>query len=321
MKRTSDTKVMLGSVLAGGAVLLIGAMTATAMLRSPVDAEPATAADGPVTPAALAPAEGGRTAGSAAGSALSAEGPAKEGALTQASPAVSPQVLAMAAERAPFDPERQAPSGRYLFPEERVTPAPPPEPEPPPTPPFRVVGAIAGLPGASPGAPGGIAVVQPEGQQPKMLKVGEVFMDYRISSVEGDVVVVSSRGWDLSLPVEQLQATRIASGSSARNSQRNGNNQAGNAARQREIERVMEQMRERLEALGGQFQGNVQIEQGNGQFRFQMQDGRAIITGPNGQRQEIVVPGRGGGAGGGQVPLELEKILVPGRVVRPGGGQ
>jgi hypothetical protein len=101
------------------------------------------------------------------------------------------------------------------------------------------------------------------------------------------------------------------------------NGRVQNANQAREVERVLEQMRERLEALGGQFQGNVQIDQGNGQFRFQMQDGRAIITQPNGQRQEIVIPGRGGGGGGGADAAVIEKIIVPGtqyRVVRPGGG-
>jgi hypothetical protein len=229
-------------------------------------------------------------------------------------------VLVMAAERAPFDPERQAPSGRYLFPDERVTPAPPPEPEPPPTPPFRIVGAIGGLSGATPGAAGGIAVVQADGQAPKMLNVGEVFMDFRISSVEKEAVVVSNRGWDLSLPVEQLQATRIASGSNARNAQRNLNQAVQNANQAREAERAINQIRETIQGLQQQFQGNVQIDgQGNGQFRFQMQDGRAIIQGPNGQRTEIAIPGRGGG----QVPPDVQKIIIApgGRVTGPGGGQ
>jgi hypothetical protein len=318
MKRASDTKVMLGSVVAAGAVLLVGAFTATAMLRSPAGAAPIAASP----PAPSTPGSGGAVDPESSGKPSAATepiaAPRQATALTADVPELSPQVLVMAAEHAPFDPERQAPVGRYLFPEERVTPAPPPEPEPPPTPPFRVVGAIAGLTGATPGAPGGIAVVQADGQQPKMLNVGEVFMDFRISSVEKDAVVVSNRGWDVSLPVEQLQATRIASGA-RNNNARNQNQRATNA--QREAERVLEQMRERLEGLAGQFQGDLRIDQGNGQFRFQMQDGRAIIQGPNGQRTEIAIPGRGGG-GAGEVPLDIQKIIVApgGRVARPGGG-
>jgi hypothetical protein len=322
MKRASDTSVMFVSVAAAVVVLLVGAFTATAMLRTPADAAPTAAASVTSAPAAAPGAPGVAASPSARASSAKAPVAAEPApvALTPQSTELSPKVLVMAAERAPFDPERQAPVGRYLFPEERVTPAPPREPEPPPTPPFRVVGAIAGIPGATPGAAGGIAVVQADGQQPKMLNVGEVFMDFRISSVEKDAVVVSNRGWDMSLPVEQLQATRIASGSGARNNARNAN-QANAAAR--EAERAINQMRETIQGLQQQFQGNVQIDgQGNGQFRFQMQDGRAVIQGPNGQRTEIAIPG--GPAGNGEVPIEIQKIIVApgGRVSRPpGGGQ
>jgi hypothetical protein len=318
MKRASDTRVMLGAVGIAGAVLLAGALVASAMLRA--DFEPASA-----TAAEPAPAQVDRTTPAESPNAAVAAQPAagaepearsaQSAPLTRAPSQLSSQVLVLAAERAPFDPERQAPAGRYLFPEERVVPAPPPEPEPPPTPPFRVVGAVAGLPGAGPGRPGGIAIVQPDGQQPKILQVGEEFMGYRISSVEPNVVVASSRGWDVSIPVEALQATRM--GANTRNT-RNADQQARNATR--EVERVVNQLRERLEVLGGQAgEGAVQFDApaGNGQFRFQMQDGRAIITGPNGQRQEIRIPA----AGGGGMSLEAEKIIVAPAGRRPGGGR
>jgi hypothetical protein len=44
MKRASDTSVMFVSVAAAVVVLLVGAFTATAMLRTPADAAPTAAA-------------------------------------------------------------------------------------------------------------------------------------------------------------------------------------------------------------------------------------------------------------------------------------
>jgi hypothetical protein len=207
----------------------------------------------------------------------------------------------MAAGKAPFDPERQAPAGRYLFPEERIPPAPPPEPQQPPTPPFRVVGLVAS-------ANGGVAVLHPEGQAPKVLSVGEQIMGYRVSSVEDDVVVVSTQGWDLSLPVEQLQPVRVGSGSRNRANQREGNDRGREEERARE--RAMEAVRERLEDISRQMQ-----EAGRGPVRMEVEGNRAIITGPNGERREIRLPGG---------DYQMDRIIVaPGQriQVRPGGGQ
>jgi hypothetical protein len=131
-------------------------------------------------------------------------------------------------------------------------------------------------------------------------------MGFRIKSVEGNVVVASSRGWDLNLPVESLQPTRI--GANTNRNQRNGQ------AAAREQERALEQVRQRLEAVAGQLQGQLQL---NGDVRFEMRDGNAVITGPNGQRMQIRVPE-------GTDPGVIEKLIVapPTRVqVRPGGGQ
>ena len=299
MKRSSDTRVMAGAIGAAALVLVAGAVTAAAMTRSPVSTLSAAPADAASTDVQGAPQP---QATQAQGSVTQVSQPKPEDGGS-----LSMQVLELAADKAPFDPERRAPEGRYLFPEERVVPRPPREPERPPETPFRVVGVIAGTSGQVPrGSTSGVAVVQPDGQAPKLLKVGEEFMGFRIKSVEGNVVVASSRGWDLNLPVEALQPTRI--GANNNRNQRNGQENA------REQERQLNQVRQRLEALSGQLQGQFQLD--GGPLGFEMRDGNAVITGPNGQRIQIRVP-EGTDAG------VIERLIVapPTRApARPGGG-
>jgi hypothetical protein len=141
-----------------------------------------------------------------------------------------------------------------------------------------------------------------------VLSVGEQIMGYRVSSVEDDVVVVSTQGWDLSLPVEQLQPVRVGSGSRNRANQREGNDRGREEERARE--RAMEAVRERLEDISRQMQ-----EAGRGPVRMEVEGNRAIITGPNGERREIRLPGG---------DYQMDRIIVaPGQriQVRPGGGQ
>jgi hypothetical protein len=310
MKRTSDSGIMVGAVAAAGALLLLGAVVAGAMVRAPADvaatrADAAPAADGPAVPldADAAGAKPGVAAATPEGRGSRApEGGAMALPITAPSGVLSLQLLEMAAGRAPFDPEREAPPGRYLFPEERVVEAPPPEPPRPPEPPFRVVGAVSA--GSQ-----SIAVVEPEGQSPKVLRLGEELLGFRIKSVEGNVVVVTGQGWDLSLPVEALQPVRMGAATRARGNQRD-TDERSSRNEERDRERTQEQVRERLENVMRQMQ-----QQTGGQVRMQMDGDRAIITGPNGMRQEIRIPGGEG---------QMERIIVtPGQryQVRPGGGR
>ena len=104
-----------------------------------------------------------------------------------------------------------------------------------------------------------------------------------------------------------LQPTRIGAN--------NRNQRVGNQAAAREQDRAVEQLRQRFEALAGQFQGQLQLNGGG--MGFEMRDGNAVITGPNGQRMQIRIPE-------GTDPGVVEKLIVapPTRVqVRPGGGQ
>jgi hypothetical protein len=310
MKRTSDAGVMFGAVAAAGALLLGGAAVASALLRMPAEAgaAPGDPSAGGVpareTPAA-AIAPGGVVAPPAVGAAPSDAGGAAWPPVTAAAGALSPQLLVLAAEKAPFDPERQAPAGRYLFPEERVVEAPPPEPPRPPDPPFRVVGAVSA---------GGqsVAVVEAQGQAPKVLRVGEELLGFRVKSVEGNVVVVSGQGWDLTLPVEALQPVRLGANTRRVEVSRENDRDEGSREEERARERALEAVRERLEGLSRQMQ-----QSGQGPVRVEMQGDRAIIVGPNGVRREIQLPGGGEGQ-------QRETIrVVPGQriQVRPGGGR
>jgi hypothetical protein len=314
MKRTSDTGIMFGAAATAGVLLLLGAVVAGAMVGAPVGIA-ATPGDRShaAAPNAVSPED-------AAAPARAAGGPGRPGAptgdaggtlalpITAPSGPLSPQLLEMAAERAPFDPEREAPSGRYLFPEERVVEGPPPEPPRPPDPPFRVVGAVAA-------GDQSIAVVEPDGQSPKVLRLGEDLLGFRVKSVEGGVVVVSGQGWDLSLPVEALQPVRMGANTRGRGNQR-GDDERSSRDQERERDQLrerledVEQLRERLENTMRQMQ-----QQTGGEVRMEMDGDRAIITGPNGVRREIRLPGGDGQAG--------RVIFTPGQriQVRPGGGQ
>ena len=302
MKQASDAGMMVGAVAVAGALLLAGAVVAAALVRTPAEARAdAAAADG-----SSGVALGGVSA-AAPENAPPSEGTPSTGApfaaaMTASSGALSPQLLALAAEKAPFDPEREAPAGRYLFPEERIVEGPPPEPPSPPDPPFRVVGAVSA--GSQ-----SIAVVEPQGQAPKVLRLGEDFLGFRVKSVEGDVVVVSGQGWDLTLPVEALQPVRVGTNTGNRGNQREGNNRSREEDRARE--RAMEAVRERLGEISRQMQ-----EAGQGPVRMEMQGDRAIIMGPNGQWQEIRIPG------GGEGQRETTRVVPGQRIqVRPGGGR
>jgi hypothetical protein len=282
--RTINWGVTLSAAALVGTALTLGAAVTRATLRTPVVAAPAPEA-ATVEDAPLASAR------------------------TAAEPLAS-EVLSLAIERAPFDPDRRPSGQRYLMPGERVVRAPVREerPEPPPAPDFRVLGTVAG-------PNGGVAVIAVEDEPPRVVSMGSEISGYRVASIDGGRVVMSGQGRNLALEVPDALPTGVAA-VVERNERGGNNNQRGNGNnnnraqnQQREVERAQNQVRERMEQL------MQQIRESGGEARFQMEGDRAVIFGPNGQRREIQLPNnvgrvqispqgnvtfqRGRGAGGG----------------------
>jgi hypothetical protein len=261
--RRGNWGLVVASVALAGAALLFGAAVTRAMLRTPVAAATAPEA---------AP------AGTEAMTAETAT-PAKA-----ASAEVPGEVLSLAVERAPFDPDRRAPDQRYLMPGERVErPVVRAErPEPPPAPDFRVLGTIAG-------PNGGVAVIQVDEDAPRVIAMGTEILGYRVASIDGGRVVMSGQGRNLALEVPDAVPSAQAAANNQRGNQRNGQAQGGrgnqnqntrNQNQAREAERAQNQVRERVEQL---------IQQAGG-GRFQMQGDRVTFTDANGQRREVQIP-------------------------------
>ena len=184
MRRAIDAGTMLGAVALAGGVLVLG-VTLSRALRP----EPAPPFENQGAAATIAPAE-----------------PQRQVSRPTPSEPLSSRMILPAVNRAPFDPERQAPRQRYQLPgqqeEEMVAEEPPVEL--PPVPALRVLGTIAG-------AEGGIAVIQAEGESPQVVAVGEVIGGYRVASVEEKAVVVSLRDWQISLALEEGTPATAAS--------------------------------------------------------------------------------------------------------------
>jgi hypothetical protein len=282
--------VTLSAVALVGTALTLGAAVTRATLRTPVVAAPA--------PEVL-PEDGATSEATTIVERVGAE-------------PLTGEVLNLAVERAPFDPDRRAPDQRYLMPGERVVRAPMREerPEPPPAPDFRVLGTIAG-------PNGGVAVIAVEDEPPRVVAMGAEISGYRVASIDGGRVVMSGQGRNLALEVPDALPTGVAA-VEERNQRGGNNNQRGNANnnnnnrtqnQQREVERAQAQVRERMEQL------MQQIRETGGAARFEMNGDRAFIVGPNGVRREVQIPDnvgrvqvspqgnvtfqRGRGAGGG----------------------
>jgi hypothetical protein len=276
MRRVRDRGIVIGALALAGAGILLGAAVTRAMVGPPrTTAEASTPAVADTEVADAEPSD----------------------AFAGASDLVPGEVIRLAAERAPFEPDRRAPAERYQLPGERVVERPRETVirEPPPMPPFRVLGTVGG-------PEGGVVVIEAEGESPRVFATGDQLLGFTVKSVEGDAVVVSSEGWDVSLSVEAAQAT---AGSSGRDNDR-GRDRDAERAQERQ-ERALEQARERLQELARQMQ-----EQGGGPVRMEIQGDRAIIVGPNGVRREIALPG------GDQGNVTFRS--TPAVRVRPGGG-
>jgi hypothetical protein len=182
MKKSSGVGILLGSAALAGAMLLLAAVFAQAMLSlpsaavpvpTPTATPPAPEAD-PVRPVGEMPAEAGN--------------PSDE--------ALPVEALRLAVDRAPFAPDRQAPSDRYRMPGERVVVAEAPSapPELPPAPDFRLLGTVTG-------AEGGIAVVQIDGERPHVMSMGEELSGYRVASIGSGNVTMQGQWHSVNLTV------------------------------------------------------------------------------------------------------------------------
>ena len=242
MRRAIDAGTMLGAVALAGGVLVLG-VTLSRALRP----EPAPPPENQGAAATIALAE-----------------PQRQVSRPTPSEPLSSRMILPAVNRAPFDPERQAPRQRYQLPgqqeEEMVAEEPPVEL--PPVPALRVLGTIAG-------AEGGIAVIQAEGESPQVVAVGEVIGGYRVASVEEKAVVVSLRDWQISLALEEgTPATAAQAGQNARRGRQ------GDEETRQQLETFVRGLQQRLG-------GGVQVV---------VEGGRAYLIGADGERRELQIP-------------------------------
>ncbi len=272
MRKVHDAGVFLGAAALAGAVVLFATVFARAILSAPAAPLPApTATPAPGSEAAI---EETRT-----GEPATVEREREAGSETPRGSEIPDEVLRLAAERAPFAPDRRAPDDRYRMPGERVAAAEPPPapPELPPAPDFRVLGTVAG-------PDGGVAVIQVEGERPHVMAMGEELFGYRVASIGSGNVVLEGQGRSLNLGVAgpiPTGATETADARGQRGQQRGGQNPQ---------QEVMAAARERAMEMARQMQA-----QGGGQVRVQMLDGRIVIQGPGGETREIRIPTGGDG--------------------------
>jgi hypothetical protein len=205
--------------------------------------------------------------------------------------------LEHAAELAPFDPEREAPGGRYQLPGERVevVVAPPPREEerrePPPAPEFQVLGTATGSDGA-------LAVIRLENGTPRFLSVGQEMEGYRLTAVDRGRVTMSNAERTVQLSIASASptgpATRGRQGQAqARQGQGNitgrvggaaQGGRAGGAAPARATPAQTQAQAVQAELMIQQLQQRMQAAGAQGQIQVQTDGNRVIVTTPNGQR-------------------------------------
>jgi hypothetical protein len=272
--------VMVGGAALAGAIVVFGMSVTGALLPEADAASPATV----VASADVAES-------TPVGSSLI--DPEETLVPTRFSGAVPDEVLSMAVERAPFDPERQAPGERYRMPDERVVVRreDPPPPERPAPPEFQILGTVA-----SPN--GGVAVVRLAGGPARVVSVGTEVEGYRVRAIESGAVVMSGQGWDMTFAVADPQpnAATMRKEENARNTQV----AQARVARERaaDLERLVQNLR------------------GAGARQVEVTNGRAVVVGPDGQRREIAIPVPPPGA----TPEAMMEKLGIFRARPPGGG-
>jgi hypothetical protein len=300
-------------VMAGAAVLAVaGAALAAAVAGALIADEPAARAAAAPAPGAVphpvqdVPRPGDTQAAPdvVSGAQVDAQAAARS---------VSDDVLRMAVEKAPFDPERRV-TDPYLLPEERPQPRPArvEREAPPPAPAFRVLGTVAA-------GRGGVAVIEVPGEPPRVVALGEEILGYRVSSIqEGRVVLGGDGGRSISVAVPDV-APRAAADVRVTRDTQNGNQRGGGggggrggAAGAAAADLVNQAMRRLREETGGDV-------------RMEMRGDRVILTAPDGTRREIQI--------GGDGTFEMDVITgpqpgsgraapaAPARPRRPGGGE
>ena len=304
----------VGTWIGGGAlivgVLVFGVALGRAMASGPAPAEPVVvppAADGPTEGYAAADPEGAWSG--------------NEGAMTDVGRAsnstrapVSPEVLRLAVDRAPFEEDREPPSRRYVLPGTEQPVFEMPRIELPPPPAFSLLGAVAT-------ERGGWAVIRVGDETPRMVATGDMIEGYTVASIEGDAAVMAGMGRTLQVQLNEPSATVAAPQPRGRNNRNNQDDEDdARAAAAREAQA-------RLQQLGGALGGNLpaaalqmmeRLQAGGGIANVEVRDGQIFIRGQGGE-QVTVNPNQGtvemirqDGQGGRQ---------VQGVRVRPGGNQ
>ncbi|MEX1258848.1 MAG: hypothetical protein WEG36_14635 [Gemmatimonadota bacterium] len=305
----------VGAWIGGGAlivgVLVFGVALGRAMASGPAPAEPAVsppASDGPTEGYAAANPEG---AWRASEGAMADVGRASNSSREP----VSPEVLRLAVERAPFDEDREPPSRRYVLPGTEQPVFEMPRIELPPPPEFSLLGAVAT-------ERGGWAVIRVGDETPRMVATGDMIEGYTVASIEGDAAVMAGMGRTLQVQLNEPSATVAAPqrGRNNRNDRDDDDDDDDRAAALREAQA-------RFQQLGGALGGNLpaaalqmmeRLQAGGGIANVEVRDGQIFIQGQGGE-QVTVNPNQGtvqmmrqNGAGGRQV----EAVRV-----RPGGNQ
>ncbi len=244
----------IGMAQAGFAALAVGALAVAAAGWTVVDADPVEAAGSLAleverlgTPSART--DAGRDllsdGASASSSAMSAP------AVVSAPDAPVEVWMGRAVAVDPFRPDRTQGPG-YQLPWERRSWQPPEieEEDPPEIPDFRVVGIV--VPG---GDRGGAALIQREGEEPRLYRVGERVAGYQLTDLAAEVAVLDGPAGQLNFMVDQPYADR-GDDDDRRRGRSNDEERAERreqALRERELQRARQQV---IDAIRRRTGGN-----------------------------------------------------------------
>lgn len=309
MRRINDAGVMIGGTALAAAVLLFGTLLTRAMMSQPVVVLPTTTVD-ISTPDDPGPSGEGVHPTAAPGDFPStAERADPQDPARSASQRLPAEVLRLAVERAPFEPDRQAPAQRYRMPGDRIEDAPSPPPELPPAPDFRLLATVAG-------PDGGVAVLRVGDGTPRVLALGEQFVGYQVASIGSGEAMMSGQGRQLNLRVAgPAPAGAAVEEEDDSRRRRRGEEESAADRRRAEIARTLrsrlETLQQRYEAADSEAERMLlqqsaeqlvrQIQQlSEGSQQIQFRGNRIILTTPThgaspGRLRMVPPPGGGGG--------------------------